>query len=139
MDLSPCSHQLGGYYVPISDTSNKIVWQAKSHVESGNIEAVIDPSLRDDYNVQSVWKIAEISIMCVKPYGSQRPSITEVLKEIQGAIEVERGSRLGGDHTMGPQSKNSTDHSMNSNAAGELATPEQNVTFPEFFLGPGLR
>ncbi|CAL9765200.1 unnamed protein product [Musa acuminata subsp. burmannicoides] len=128
---------------PISSESfglncrNIVAW-AKSHVESGNIEAIIDPSLRDDYNVQSVWKIAEISIMCVKPHGSQRPSITEVLKEIQGAIEVERGSRLGGDHTMGPQSKNSTDHSMNSNA-GELATPEQNVTFPEFFLGPGLR
>ncbi|KAJ8484820.1 hypothetical protein OPV22_017305 [Ensete ventricosum] len=135
---------------PISSESfglncrNIVAW-AKSHLESGNIEAIIDPSLRDDYNVQSVWKIAEISIMCVKPHGSQRPSMTEVLKEIQGAIEVdqgaievERGSRMGGDHTVGSQSRNSTDYSMNSNAR-ELATPEQNVTFPEFFLRPGLR
>ncbi|RWW79266.1 hypothetical protein BHE74_00012457 [Ensete ventricosum] len=55
-----------------------------------------------------------------------------------GAIEVERGSRMGGDHTVGSQSRNSTDYSMNSNAR-ELATPEQNVPFPEFFLRPGLR
>lgn len=67
--------------------------------------------------------------------------MTEVLKEIQGAIEIERGSghRVSGDHTVGAMlSKNSTDYSGNA-VPVELATPEQNVSFPEFFLQPGLR
>ncbi|WOL15041.1 hypothetical protein Cni_G23822 [Canna indica] len=126
---------------PISSESfglncRNIVSWAKSYIESGNIEDIIDPSLQGDYNMQSVWKIAEVSFMCVKPHGSQRPSMTEVLKEIQAAIEIERASSgLGGGRTA---SKNSADHSANT-IAMELATPEQNVSFPEFFLQPGLR
>ncbi|KAG6485946.1 hypothetical protein ZIOFF_054513 [Zingiber officinale] len=131
---------------PISNESfglncrNIVAW-AKSFIESGNVEAIIDPSLQDDFNLQAMWKIAEISIMCVKPYGSQRPPMTEVLKEIQGAIEIEQGSghRVSGDHTVREiLSKNSADCSGNA-VPVELATPEQNVSFPEFFLQPGLR
>ncbi|KAI3901682.1 hypothetical protein MKW98_021846, partial [Papaver atlanticum] len=67
-----------------------IVQWAKSHVGSGDIQGIIDPLLGNDYNVQSIWKIAEKALMCVQPHGSMRPSISEVLKEIQDAIMIER-------------------------------------------------
>uniref|UniRef100_A0A0E0RCH9 Serine-threonine/tyrosine-protein kinase catalytic domain-containing protein n=1 Tax=Oryza rufipogon TaxID=4529 RepID=A0A0E0RCH9_ORYRU len=44
---------------------------------------------QDGYDLQSVWKIAEVATMCVKPKGVLRPSISEVLKEIQDAIAIE--------------------------------------------------
>ncbi|RWR85881.1 putative LRR receptor-like serine/threonine-protein kinase [Cinnamomum micranthum f. kanehirae] len=71
-----------------------IVHWAKSHIESGNIQGIIDPSLRSDFDIQSVWKVAEKAMMCIQPYGRLRPSMSEVLKEIQEAISIERGTEL---------------------------------------------
>lgn len=67
-----------------------IVWQAKLHIESGDIQGIIDPSLCGEYDIQSMWKIAEKALTCVQPHGHMRPSISEVLKEIQDAILIER-------------------------------------------------
>ncbi|CAD5180145.1 unnamed protein product [Musa acuminata subsp. malaccensis] len=80
---------------PISNTSfgesfrNISPW-AKFHCESGEIEAIIDPSLGDDYNdIQSVWKVAEVAVRCVNREMRNRPAMSEVLKEIQEAIALE--------------------------------------------------
>ncbi|XP_020571676.1 probable LRR receptor-like serine/threonine-protein kinase At1g67720 [Phalaenopsis equestris] len=70
---------------------NIIAW-ATSYIEGGNIQAIADPFLEDNFELQSMWKIAEIAILCVKPHGNQRPSISSVLKEIQEAIAIEQGS-----------------------------------------------
>ncbi|XP_008792358.2 probable LRR receptor-like serine/threonine-protein kinase At1g67720 [Phoenix dactylifera] len=68
---------------------------AKFYYESGEIEAIIDPSLQNDYNdIQSVWKIAEVAVKCIDSQTGNRPSISEVLKEIQEAIAIERGPRI---------------------------------------------
>ncbi|KAL3742214.1 hypothetical protein ACJRO7_017662 [Eucalyptus globulus] len=67
-----------------------IVQWARPHIESGDIQGIIDPNLREDYDVQSMRKIAEKALMCVQPNGHMRPSISEVLKEIQDALLIER-------------------------------------------------
>ncbi|XP_078181047.1 putative LRR receptor-like serine/threonine-protein kinase At1g67720 [Carex rostrata] len=63
---------------------------AKDNVENGNIHAIIDKSLEPTYDIQSIWKITEVALMCVKQRGMERPSISEVLKEIQEAILIEQ-------------------------------------------------
>ncbi|KAJ3680856.1 hypothetical protein LUZ60_015345 [Juncus effusus] len=68
---------------------NIVAW-ARTHIESGNINAIIDQSLDKSFDIQSIWKIAEIAMMCVKPKGIQRPNISEILKEIQEAILIEK-------------------------------------------------
>ncbi|CAL9038506.1 unnamed protein product [Musa banksii] len=128
---------------PISSESfglncrNIVAW-AKSFIESGNVEAVVDPALQDDYDLQSVWKIAEIAIMCVKPHGAQRPSISEVLKEIQQAIAIQHGSELDGNCVMERDSKKPVGTSMNADHPLNLPT-YQNASFPELFVQPDLR
>ncbi|KNA22416.1 hypothetical protein SOVF_034170 [Spinacia oleracea] len=67
-----------------------IVQWAKMHIESGDIQGIIDPALRDEYDIQSMWKIAEKALLCVQAHGHMRPSISEVLKEIQDAIMIEK-------------------------------------------------
>ncbi|XP_010922499.1 probable LRR receptor-like serine/threonine-protein kinase At1g67720 [Elaeis guineensis] len=116
---------------------NIVAW-AKSYIENGNIEAVMDPMLPDDYNMQSLWKIAETAVMCVKPQGIQRPTISEVLKEIQEAIAIERVSGLHGECPAKVISKKTMGSSVNSDMICS-ATPEQNVSVPELFVQPGLR
>ena len=111
--------------------------QAKSHIDSGNIQAIIDPLLEDDYDMQSVWKIAEVGIACVKPHGVERPSISEVLKEIQEAIAIERSS---GASAQGPiNSKFSMGSSVNLDPV-DLATPDRQASLTGVFGAlPGLR
>ncbi|KAK8955132.1 putative LRR receptor-like serine/threonine-protein kinase [Platanthera guangdongensis] len=113
---------------------NIVTW-ATSYIEGGNIQAIIDPSLNDDYELQSVWKIAEIVMMCVKPQGIQRPSISLILKEIQEALSIENGSQSVSDQIM---VGNSPTSSLNL-AAVDSAASERNTSLPYVFSQPGLR
>uniref|UniRef100_A0A0D3EZC6 non-specific serine/threonine protein kinase n=1 Tax=Oryza barthii TaxID=65489 RepID=A0A0D3EZC6_9ORYZ len=66
---------------------------AKSHYESGDIEAIVDPSLRGRYrDVHSVWKVAETAVRCIDADPRGRPSMPEVVKDIQEAIALEMPS-----------------------------------------------
>lgn len=56
---------------------------------AGELKAVVDPSLGDKYNLECMWKIAELGMMCVEPKGLNRPTITDVVREIEDAIAIE--------------------------------------------------
>jgi hypothetical protein len=56
---------------------------------------MIDKSLEPTYDIQSIWKITEIALLCVKSNCMERPSISEVLKEIQEAIMMEQKALTG--------------------------------------------
>lgn len=70
-----------------------IVQWAKLHIENGDIQGIIDPSLGEKYDIQTMWKIAEKALMCVQPHGYMRPSMSEVIKEIHDCILIERGAK----------------------------------------------
>uniref|UniRef100_A0A0E0R311 Protein kinase domain-containing protein n=1 Tax=Oryza rufipogon TaxID=4529 RepID=A0A0E0R311_ORYRU len=114
---------------------NIVEW-ARSHMESGDIHGIIDQSLDAGYDLQSVWKIAEVATMCVKPKGVLRPSISEVLKEIQDAIAIELQRELPSSihHLM---SKTSPSEAVNT--TGSVQDLEQNASFDELLMRPGLR
>ncbi|KAK9757258.1 hypothetical protein RND81_01G152400 [Saponaria officinalis] len=84
-----------------------IVQWAKLHIESGDIQGIIDARLRDEYDIQSMWKIAEKALMCVQAHGHMRPSMSEVLKEVQDAIMIEK-------EAQGIRHGNSDDYSRHS-------------------------
>jgi hypothetical protein len=85
------------------------------------------------YDLQSVWKIAEVAIMCVKPKGAQRPPISEVLKEIQDAIAIERGPQ--------EMQRSTIQQQLANNNSGSVAVDlEHNgASFDELLMRPGLR
>jgi len=100
------------------------------------------------YDLQSVWKIAEVAIMCVKPKGAQRPPISEVLKEIQDAIAIERGPQEMQRSTIQQQllvsnsnrSMGGASSSLNNNSGSVAVDLEQNgASFDELLMRPGLR
>ncbi|KAG5002942.1 hypothetical protein GLYMA_10G048800v4 [Glycine max] len=94
-----------------------IVQWAKLHIESGDIQGIIDPVLQNNYDLQSMWKIAEKALMCVQPHGHMRPSISEVLKEIQDAIAIEREAEGNSD-----EPSNSVHSSINMGSLDLVAT-----------------
>ncbi|XP_028066432.1 probable LRR receptor-like serine/threonine-protein kinase At1g67720 [Camellia sinensis] len=89
-----------------------IVQWAKLHIENGDIQGIIDPSLHDEYDIQSMWKIAEKALMCVQPHGNTRPSMSEVLKEIQDAISIEKGADVVREGNSDEISRNSMHSSL---------------------------
>ena len=110
--------------------------QAKLHIESGDIQGIIDPSLRFEYDIQSMWKIAEKALMCAQPHGHLRPSMSEVLKEIQDSILIER-EPLAREGNSDEISGNSV-HSMNIGPL-DLRANENYVSFDESIARPLAR
>ena len=67
------------------------VMQVKPHYERGVIETVVDKRLGNEYNVSSIWKVAEIAMACVQYEGSTRPTMNIVCSELMDAIRLESG------------------------------------------------
>ncbi|GMI71272.1 Salt Induced Malectin-like domain-containing Protein1 [Hibiscus trionum] len=99
-----------------------IVQWAKLHIESGDIQGIIDPYLRNDYDIQSMWKIAEKALNCVQPHGHLRPSISEVLKEIQDAILIEKEGMMVREGNSDEMSRQSAISFLNPGSADMIGT-----------------
>lgn len=113
-----------------------IVQWAKLHIETGDIQGIIDPSLLDEYDIQSMWKIAEKALMCVLPHGHMRPSISEVLKDIQDAIVIEREAAAARDGNSDDMSRNSLHSSLNM---GSFGGTENFLSLDESIVRPSAR
>ncbi|GAB4856734.1 hypothetical protein Ancab_014648 [Ancistrocladus abbreviatus] len=114
-----------------------IVQWAKLHIESGDLQGIVDPSL-GEYSTQSMWKIAEKALLCVKPHGYMRPSISEVLKDIQDAILLEREAEAAGEGNSGDISRHSL-HSTNNLGSLDLGPPDNYLSFDDSVAQPTAR
>ncbi|XVE76247.1 hypothetical protein DITRI_Ditri12bG0157100 [Diplodiscus trichospermus] len=115
-----------------------IVQWAKMHIESGDIQRIIDPSLHDDYDIQSMWKIAEKALNCVQPHGHMRPSISEVLKEIQDAIVIEKEGMPMREGNSDDMSRNSANSSFNPGSL-DLVGSDNYLSLDESIARPAAR
>ena len=75
---------------------NIIRW-AQQRLAQGNIEAVVDGRMRGDYNVNAVWKVADIALKSTAQSSAQRPTMTEVVAQLHECIQLENGR--AGDYT----------------------------------------
>jgi len=69
---------------------NIIRW-VQQRLAHGNIEAVVDGRMRGDYDVNTVWKVADIALKCTAQSSVQRPDMTDVVAELRECIELENG------------------------------------------------
>ena len=53
------------------------------------IEKVVDKRFENEYNVSSVWKVAEIAMACVEFEGIKRPTMDSVCNDLGEAIRME--------------------------------------------------
>eukprot|EP00850_Spirogloea_muscicola_P007881 SM000041S15440 [mRNA] locus=s41:131253:137158:+ [translate_table: standard] len=71
--------------------------EARPNLQRGNLKGIVDPTLGEDYSLEAMWKVAEVGIMCVEPVGDNRPSMSDVVKELKEAASIE----LGGNRSRG--------------------------------------
>lgn len=115
-----------------------IVQWAKMHIESGDLQGIIDPALHD-YDIQSMWKIAEKALMCVQPHGSMRPWISEVIKEIQDAIAIEKGAEAVREGSSDEISRRSAHSSLNLVGSVDMGASEHYLSIDDSITRPTAR
>ncbi|KAH9665575.1 protein kinase domain-containing protein [Citrus sinensis] len=55
----------------------------------GDIKNIVDPTLYGDFDINSVWKIVEIAMACVSPTSTKRPTMTQVVMELNESMAIE--------------------------------------------------
>ncbi|KAJ1263726.1 hypothetical protein BS78_09G208200 [Paspalum vaginatum] len=75
-----------------------IIQWVRRRLARGNIEDVVDTRMRGEYEVNSVWKVADIALKCTMQESAQRPTMTVVVAQLKECRELEEGrrSRTGG-------------------------------------------
>ncbi|KAA8536744.1 hypothetical protein F0562_029222 [Nyssa sinensis] len=58
----------------------------RSRIENGDVENIVDPRLRGDFDVNSVWKAVEVAMACVSHTSTKRPTMNYVVNELQECL-----------------------------------------------------
>ena len=58
-------------------------------LESGDIQAIVDPMLQGKLNTVSAWKFVEIAMSCVSPTANQRPDTSQIVAELKECLAME--------------------------------------------------
>ena len=61
-------------------------------LERRKIRDIVDQRLRGDFEMNSVWKVVEISMACVARSSSTRPTMSNVLQELKGCLNIDVGT-----------------------------------------------
>ncbi len=69
----------------------------KSHIEAGAINNIIDKAMEDNYMLESIWKVGEIAVMSIAPFGTNRPTIRQVVSGLREAIEIQTNMQSSSD------------------------------------------
>jgi hypothetical protein len=67
-----------------------IIQWARQRLARGNIEGVADPRMRGDHDVNTVWKAADIALKCTAQSSAQRPTMADVVAQLQECLELEQ-------------------------------------------------
>jgi serine/threonine protein kinase len=75
-----------------------IIHWVRQRLARGNIEDVVDARMRSNYDINSVWKAADIALKSTMQVSAQRPTMTDVVAQLQECLQLEEG-HAGGDAT----------------------------------------
>lgn len=96
------------------EPTNIIEW-AGQRLGQGNIEDVVDMLMHGDYDVNSVWKAADVALRCTAQVPTQRPTMTAVVAHLEECLDLEE-SRTAGD----------INGNLNNSSSGESNTSYKN-------------
>ncbi|VAI55442.1 unnamed protein product [Triticum turgidum subsp. durum] len=76
--------------IPISDSMSIHIgeWVHES-LDQGNIESIVDAKMGGDYDINSVWKAADLALHCKQEVSRERPTMAEVVAQLKECLELE--------------------------------------------------
>ncbi|WVZ90842.1 hypothetical protein U9M48_037102 [Paspalum notatum var. saurae] len=82
--------------VSISSTESiHVALWVRQKLSEGDISNVADPRMGGEYDVNSVWKVAELALKCKERPSRERPSMTDVVAELKESLELEVSYAMG--------------------------------------------
>ncbi|CAD5189680.1 probable LRR receptor-like serine/threonine-protein kinase At1g51880 [Musa acuminata AAA Group] len=66
-----------------------LVQWVHQRLATGNIEDIVDANLQSLYEVNSIWKTADIAFKCTSRTSQQRPTMTDVLMDLKEGLALE--------------------------------------------------
>ena len=75
--------------IGIDDEREHIVQWVRSRIEEGNIKVVVDSRIRENVDVNSVWKAVEIAMLCVSIASDNRPPMNFVVNHLKESLSTE--------------------------------------------------
>ncbi|KAL9425148.1 hypothetical protein AB3S75_032141 [Citrus x aurantiifolia] len=67
------------------------VW-AEQCYRNGTIDEIVDPLLKGNITTESLNKFAEVAISCLNDDGAQRPSMSDVVRGLEFAFQLQEGA-----------------------------------------------
>ncbi|KAF6981696.1 hypothetical protein CFC21_000158 [Triticum aestivum] len=101
-----------------------IVLWARQRLARGNMEGVVDARMQGGYDINGVWKVAEIALKCTTQGSAQRPTMADVVTQLQECVELEEG-RAPSFHTGG----SSGDDNHNAYGSAQSTNVSSNTAF----------
>ncbi|XP_031397203.1 probable LRR receptor-like serine/threonine-protein kinase At1g67720 [Punica granatum] len=104
----------------LSDNSRQHIshW-ARYLLEKGKIKRILDLGLQGQNIEESATKMASTALLCVDKDTEKRPSMTEVLRQIEGAIVIERRRGRSSSRGAGPTHLRARNLGHTSDSGGE--------------------
>jgi len=65
----------------------------RPYLQSGDIHAIIDKALNNDFKLESMWKVAETAMLSIEPTNTNRPTMQEVVFDLKEAIKIEEKAK----------------------------------------------
>ncbi|PUZ67505.1 hypothetical protein GQ55_3G440800 [Panicum hallii var. hallii] len=82
--------------VPISDTERiHVALWVRQKLSEGDIASIADPRMRGEYDVNSVWKVAELALKCKEQPSRERPAMAEIVAELKESLELQVSYAMG--------------------------------------------
>ncbi|WVZ64694.1 hypothetical protein U9M48_014182 [Paspalum notatum var. saurae] len=74
---------------PIVPGQGLIIQRVKDKISIGDISSVADPRLGGSYDVNSMWKVVDIAMMCTSDSVAQRPPMASVVIQLKESLALE--------------------------------------------------
>jgi serine/threonine protein kinase len=65
----------------------------RPYLQSGDIHAIIDKALNNDFKLESMWKVIETAMLSIEPTNANRPTMQEVVCDLKEAIKIEEKAK----------------------------------------------
>ncbi|ONM33266.1 putative LRR receptor-like serine/threonine-protein kinase [Zea mays] len=82
--------------VPVSDAESvHVALWVRRRLSEGDIASVADPRMGGAYDVNSVWKVAELGLRCKEQPSRERPAMTDIVAELRESLQLEVSYAMG--------------------------------------------
>jgi hypothetical protein len=91
----------------------------------GEIESVVDERMNGDHDINSVWKAASVALQCTAQASTQRPTMTDVVAQLQDCLVLEEARSGVEDTTQSFYTGSSGDMNSSYNTNAYTANASQ--------------